>query len=133
MQEFQNEPTLTPEAVSSASTLTLTMYEPTPQRDRAQIFEPLPPPQTDWTQDIEQLLLGPRGSRFVSVSPPLRSPALSAPDAAPPYDRSVPAPPFSCDEPMEEIDINEDFDLDELLLRLTGHEPASASASAFTL
>ena len=77
-----------------------------------------PPPQTDWTQDIEELLLS---GNSTSVSR-LRSPTLSTPDLAPSYGHAIPVP--SCDQPIVELD--EDFDLDELLLRLTGHEVPSA-------
>ena len=113
LENIQNEPTLVPEDVSTASTLTT--YESATHPGRAQLFEQLPP-QTDWTQDLEDLLLD---SDSVSHS---RSPTLSAPDPAPSYDQTIPAP--SCDQPMAEVD--EDFDLDELLLSLTGHEVPSA-------
>src|SRR5258706_9388714 len=83
------------------------------------MFEHLPP-QTDWTQDLEELLLsgGPTSGSH------LRSPTLSAPapDLAPAYDYPISAP--ACDQLMVEVD--EDFDIDELLLRLTGHEVPSA-------
>ena len=79
-----------------------------------------PPSQTDWDQDLEELLLS-GGPTSVSH---LRSPTLSAPtlDVAPVYDHPTSAP--SCDQSI--VEIYEDFDLDELLLRLTGHEFPSA-------
>jgi hypothetical protein len=81
-----------------------------------------PPPQTDWTQDLDQLLLG---GRSTSVSPsPLPSPSLSAPVLPPSYDHP------SCHQSIGGVD--EDFDLDELLLRLTGHgaiQPSPTVAS----
>ena len=71
------------------------------------------PPQTDWTQDFEELLLS-GGPTSVSR---LR-PTLSARDLTSSYDHAILAP--SGDQPIVEID--EDFDRDELLLRPTGHE-----------
>jgi hypothetical protein len=103
VQDIQDAPILVPEDISFASTS---------QRDPAHMFEHLPP-QTDWNQDLEELLLG-SGPNSVSH---LRSPTLSAPDLAPSYDHPISAP--SCDQSMVEID--EDFDLDELLL--TSHRP----------
>ena len=105
---MQSEPIVVPEGVSTCSALAT--YESTSQREPAQVFDP-PSSQTDWTQDIEELLLD-GGSDSISA---IRSPTLSPLDP-------VPAP--SCDRPM--VDMDDDFDLDELLLRLTGHEASSA-------
>jgi hypothetical protein len=122
LQICKNESIFLPEAVPLPSTSTTT-YESISQPDPARIFEQLPP-QTDWTQDLEDLL--PQSS----VSP-FRSPTHSAPDPSPSYDHPHPIPAPYCDQPMAEID--DDFDLDELLLSLTGHQVAVAVASGLPL
>ena len=90
---MQSEPIFVPEGGSTGSALTT--YGSTSQREPAPVFE-RSSSQTDWTQDIEELLLD-GGSDSV---PALRSPTLSS--------------------------LDPDHDLDELLLRLTGHEASSA-------
>ena len=72
------------------------------------------------TQDLEELLLS-DGPTSVSH---LRSLTLSAPELAPSYDYQISA--SSYDRPMVEID--EDFDFGESLLRLTGYGVPSVSS-----
>ena len=81
------------------------------------LFEHLPT-QTDWTPDLDELLL----SDGPTSASRLRSPTLSAPDLAPSYDHAISAP--SCDQPVVEID--------DLPLRLIGHEVPSAFPTSDT-
>ena len=81
-------------------------------------------PQTDWTQDPEELLLS-GGPTSVFH---LRSLTLSDAELAPSYDYQISASP--CDQPMVKID--EDFDFGESLLRLTGHEVPPVFSLSYT-
>src|SRR5882757_9401190 len=80
---------------------------------------PFPPPHNATqricsnTFHLRPTVLKTSKNSYSAVQPP----TLPAPDHHPISARS-------CDQPMVEID--EDFDLDELLLRLTGHEVPSA-------